>query len=1260
MDDDVMSEEEAETLSYDEKARLIQSDPITTARYFDHRFRELKKTWVAEDGPFCEYKISEHYFRIEFQHRGSPHVHMLIWLEDAPIYEDKECDTVDEAREVKKLICDFVDKIITFSKKWDGSPHTNDASRSNIDTWKSLLKTRQTHKHTSTCRRKRGGNDIVCRFNIPFMPMPYTKIMLPLDHSDYTPEETSEYKKMHKGSKDYLDENSTMLSDSEISFVTFLELVNVPCPAEYFFCIEISKIYIKREPNEVMINNYSRKILSLFKANMDIQFILDPYACCAYVLDYINKTDKGMSKAMEGVYAKHKDDPKCKAFDLLKSLLTTYYNASKISAQEAAYNIIGIRIFESSTVTIFVPTSRPENRTHILKSQVDLLKLSPDSTDCFIPGVIEHYVNCPDSLENITLAQFASYYEVSKKHPSKNKKSRKRDDEENEDEAESENEETLQADTVEDVFFLCGGSPGEVFELKKDSGFIRRRSKDEAMEFLDVDTEKKFLENQNNIVFIKKEFCTIDDETLDGYMEQLNGEMEENETGSEDMGNSNQTSIKSCDANNDFKRYTLDVDDSSEGDYHRSNDLFDDLNESTSRSNNGNKTYLEKITLADRLGKEQFYALLSKLNRFGNEYSPVLLTAPTGKAAFNIQGQTLHNAFQLPVSQNDNAALGALSASVSHFMSVGLKDVRVLIIDEISMVGVKIFGLIDQRLRTIFDATLPFGGISVIVLGDFFQLSPVAAKPLYTSKQIMRQRDDLQFSIALNNMAVGKMTPQDINLFQSRVLPMTVEEMNLLSCGENMHPHLRVNVDQLSEERPICLFHRNADVKSMNNAILDNMDTEGSISVCFDRATGGKTTASEKKFALELVRDDNSTHSLKNRSLLKQLKLKISARYMIMTNISTADGIVNGTTGYLKKIDYGRLKNTSASSSSAAVNKKPLRLWIKFDDERSGLGLRKNQALLREINNTIDDRWTMIEPVSLAITKVASLGITINRKQFPIVPAEALTIHKSQGGTYKNVVVYNYGGSKMSRSLIYVACSRATTASGLRQKTIVLNPVFRGLTEKKSFQILSRNVQSLQDHFNQIVNDPVYISSDVILLNETWTLCDDCFDIPGFKMVSSANCLGTVRKPLGSRCYISDKLGNNYASQLELFIGDNNSSVSVSFVTVDSSLYCSIYASPRTSQQLLLETLNFVVDQDYDYIVIAGDFNVNFNEESSKKSAILNLLEQKGLKSSLPSTVISTTKQKTLIDNIFNNKEILDSGTYISFTSYHEPLWLLT
>ena len=75
-------------LDFQEKARLICSDPVTCALYFYHRFKELKKTWNNPvDGPFGSHKIKEIYYRIEFQHRGSPHVHMLIWLENAPVYD---------------------------------------------------------------------------------------------------------------------------------------------------------------------------------------------------------------------------------------------------------------------------------------------------------------------------------------------------------------------------------------------------------------------------------------------------------------------------------------------------------------------------------------------------------------------------------------------------------------------------------------------------------------------------------------------------------------------------------------------------------------------------------------------------------------------------------------------------------------------------------------------------------------------------------------------------------------------------------------------------------------------------------------------------------------------------------------------------------------------------------------------------------------------------------------------------------------------
>lgn len=70
VDNEVISEQEAENLSYNERARLVQKDAITCSLHFDQRFRALKKTWDSPDGPFLGHNISHYYFRIEFQQRG--------------------------------------------------------------------------------------------------------------------------------------------------------------------------------------------------------------------------------------------------------------------------------------------------------------------------------------------------------------------------------------------------------------------------------------------------------------------------------------------------------------------------------------------------------------------------------------------------------------------------------------------------------------------------------------------------------------------------------------------------------------------------------------------------------------------------------------------------------------------------------------------------------------------------------------------------------------------------------------------------------------------------------------------------------------------------------------------------------------------------------------------------------------------------------------------------------------------------------------
>lgn len=98
------------------------------------------------------------------------------------------------------------------------------------------------------------------------------------------------------------------------------------------------------------------------------------------------------------------------------------------------------------------------------------------------------------------------------------------------------------------------------------------------------------------------------------------------------------------------------------------------------------------------------------------EDTNVLVTAPTGKAAFNVLGMTLHTAFRLPPNYYSGPLLN-LDDGVANTLSVKLAKLKLLIIDEISMVSYKQLAQIDHRLRQIFNSDREFGGISVLVVG---------------------------------------------------------------------------------------------------------------------------------------------------------------------------------------------------------------------------------------------------------------------------------------------------------------------------------------------------------------------------------------------------------------------------------------------------------------------------------------------------------------------------------------------------------------
>ena len=145
-----ISQDESKRMEFSKMAELIRKDPITCARNFEHRTRCLMRNLLNKPGGiFSPYLLEDHFQRIEFQHRGSPHSHGLYWIRDAPLFESENVNSWRDC-------CNFIDQFITCQRTGD----------QNLET----LVQYQLHKHSHTCKRKTKSG-IICRFGLPIPPM---------------------------------------------------------------------------------------------------------------------------------------------------------------------------------------------------------------------------------------------------------------------------------------------------------------------------------------------------------------------------------------------------------------------------------------------------------------------------------------------------------------------------------------------------------------------------------------------------------------------------------------------------------------------------------------------------------------------------------------------------------------------------------------------------------------------------------------------------------------------------------------------------------------------------------------------------------------------------------------------------------------------------------------------------------------------------------------------------------------------------------
>ena len=200
-----------------------------------------------------------------------------------------------------------------------------------------------------------------------------------------------------------------------MTFEEFLEKVAKINFQDYIRCIKISlnapKVFLKRKPNEMRINLFNGKILLAWKANLDIQIVLEPYGCASYIVGYISKSQRGMSAQLDAATKEARKGN----FDLKKQVRhigNVFSNCVEVSAQEAVYLALQVHLTKSTRDIVFINTSAPAERIFLLTPKSVLDELHAESTDKESDNIIQRYSKRPKKLQNFCLADYVSKVDV--------------------------------------------------------------------------------------------------------------------------------------------------------------------------------------------------------------------------------------------------------------------------------------------------------------------------------------------------------------------------------------------------------------------------------------------------------------------------------------------------------------------------------------------------------------------------------------------------------------------------------------------------------------------------------------------------------------------------------------------------------------------------------------------------------------------------------------------------------------------------------
>jgi hypothetical protein len=432
---------------------LLNRDPVTVTRYYENRVRALLKFMHSKYGVFKEHPITDFYWRVDFQYRGSPHVHMMTWNANCPTYQPRwrfKEGSEERRQEMLKEYANFASKYITVHRPDDDVLH--DDSEFGINSphihVKRVSTKYQLHSHRKNCIIDDDHGNKICKYHFPYPIMEEATCIEPFmegkkpDDRQTTIDYEKYYKKFGEIQKqlEIVVEKSIHNKHYRISLKDFLKKLRINYN-EYLLAISTSikhaTVFLKRTSWEIMMNQYQDVTFKRWRGNMDIQLITDAYGCAIYVTTYMVKTNAQTSRILRQVL-REEEKKQATMRNKLNRIANKFQNVHEVSTPEAIYTLCAMPVSYCSREIIFINTYPSNQRTFTMLNEEFLKNKDENSLDIWQKNILNRYAKRPDDLEDLCLAEFAAWYTIYTKAAyellmSKRVKNQKEEEEEDED-----------------------------------------------------------------------------------------------------------------------------------------------------------------------------------------------------------------------------------------------------------------------------------------------------------------------------------------------------------------------------------------------------------------------------------------------------------------------------------------------------------------------------------------------------------------------------------------------------------------------------------------------------------------------------------------------------------------------------------------------------------------------------------------------------------------------------------------------------------